>query len=870
MSRKRERGRARFLVVLFILIASAVVAYCIHWSRQPRPGHVKDEALLAGRDASTFKAADEDYFHDMDGGVKLDPAEVAGRNTWIVWTAGNDRLWNQLIYNSAGALDFLKILSTHPQLPGKLSRNYRWAYLGLVNDPCFEKAMGPDPQRWGLWLDRRRPDCKPDPFENEEKYPGVQIGARGKAVGAHGEKLEVGSYYGYETGIVGLRLFPNPDFDEKAAQRWCDGGCGVKYYTDSNYYNDKKLIRPYRVGMSCGFCHVGPNPLKPPQDPNNPKWENLSSNVGAQYFWIDRIFYWGADKSNFVWQLFHTSRPGSLDTSFVSTDNINNPRTMNAVYFLGERLEHARRWGKESLTGGQRNNKQLNDYIPSGPLTNYYQPPDTVWTPRVLKDGADSVGALGALNRVYLNIGTFSEEWLMHFNALVGGKPISPIEISVARKNSAYFAATETQTPAMALFFLKATGPHHLEDLRKTDPDAKKALEADDALVSRGKEVFAERCARCHSSRLPVPPPEVPAIGIEEGQGCAGKNYLDCWNKYWDWTKTDDFKKKMTEMVNQPDFLDHNYLSSELRIPVTLLQTNACSPLATNALAGNIWDNFSSQSYKDLPSVGTITWYHPYTGEPRTYKMPAGGRGFTRPPSLVSLWSTAPFLLNNSVGSIDPSNPKCSENWEYSNGDKDQECLNPAPSVKKRLESFQDSIEKMLWPEKRDHDAWLGDKIPGKIDRTTEPSYVKISYGYLPDALQMLRGFARFFPWLIDDKDKIIKIGPIPKGTPVGLLTNLNPLSESADPAERLAHDKRLLDLVLRINSDLQKLPEKASDEEAKKVFANLVDPLLELSKCPDLIVNRGHYFGTGKLPGGEPGLSDADKRTLIAFLKRL
>ena len=66
--------------------------------------------------------------------------------------------------------------------------------------------------------------------------------------------------------------------------------------------------------------------------------------------------------------------------------------------------------------------------------------------------------------------------------------------------------------------------------------------------------------------------------------------------------------------------------------------------------ADNIWDNFSSQSYKELPSVGTITWYDPYTGEPRTYTMPAGGRGYTRPPSLVSLWSTAPFLLNNTVG----------------------------------------------------------------------------------------------------------------------------------------------------------------------------------------------------------------------------
>jgi len=867
VSNVQKHGHSKLLITLLILIALGVIAYS--FPRGPRPGHVLDEALQAGRDPSTFPAADEDYFHDMDwvpNAVPLDKAEIQGRNTWIVWTAGNDRLWDQLIYNSAGALDFLKILSTNPNLPSMLGRDHRWEYLGLINDPCFEKATAADPERWGLWLDKRRADCKPDPFENETKYPGVKVGARGTEVGPKGEKLEVGSYYGYETGIVGMRLFPNPRFDKKAAAHWD----ASRYYTDPSYYNDKNLIRPYRVAMSCGFCHVGPNPLKPPQDPNNPKWENLSSNVGAQYFWIDRIFYWEGDKSNFVWQLFHTSRPGSLDTSFVSTDNINNARTMNAVYLLKERLEHARRWGKETLSGGQRNNKQLNDYIPNGPLTNYYKAPDTVWTPRVLKDGSDSVGALGALNRVYLNIGTFSEEWLLHFNALVGGKPISPIEISVARKNSAYFAATESQTPAMALFFLKTTQPHHLEDLRNVDPAAKKALELDDALVSHGKEVFALRCARCHSSKLPTPPSDIAAIAIDEGQGCAGKNYLDCWNKYWQWTKTDDFQKKMLEMVKQPDFLNENYLSSELRIPVTLLQTNACSPLATNALGDNIWDNFSSQSYKDLPSVGTITWYHPYTGEARTYTMPAGGRGYTRPPSLISLWSTAPFLLNNTVGDLDPSNPKCSESAGGSSGNKYDECLNPAPSVAKRLEAFQDGIEKMLWPEKRDKDALLGDKIPGKIDRTTQSSYLKISYGYLPDALQNLRGFSRFFPWLVDDKDKIIKIGPIPAGTPVGLLTNVNPFSESSNPGERLVHGKKLLDLVLKINNDLQKLPPGATDEDAKKVFAPLVDPLLELSKCPDLIVNRGHYFGTGQFSGGEPGLSDADKRALIAFLKRL
>ena len=91
---------------------------------------------------------------------------------------------------------------------------------------------------------------------------------------------------------------------------------------------------------------------------------------------------------------------------------------MNAIYQLGPRLEMAKRWGHETLSGGALNNRQFNDYVTSGPLTTFFEPPNTVWTPHVLKDGADSVGAIGALNRVFLNIGLFSEEWLLHFKPL--------------------------------------------------------------------------------------------------------------------------------------------------------------------------------------------------------------------------------------------------------------------------------------------------------------------------------------------------------------------------------------------------------------------------------------------------------------------
>ncbi|HWP60545.1 MAG TPA: hypothetical protein VNL14_21800 [Candidatus Acidoferrales bacterium] len=807
------KGNRMFCACLLILIV--LLAAC--GKREPAPGTVQDEAMRAGRTAESFPAADEDYFRDMDGGVQLTRNEIKGRNNWIVWTGGNDRFWDYLVNKSFGAVDFLKILSSHPSIK-HLSRDTRWKYLGLVNEPCFEKPTGPRPDRFGLWLDTRGKDCPPDPFENEQKYPGVKIGARGK-------NIPVGSYYGYASGVVGLRLFPNPDFDEQAQKRWDP----VRYYTDPSYYQDKNLVRPYRVGMSCGFCHVGPSPVKPPADPENPKWENLNSNPGAQYFWVDRILFWEKDEKSFVYQLLHTSLPGTLDTSFISTDYINNPRSMNAVYSVGPRMQAALRWGQEKLAGEQLRNKQLNHYPQTSSLSQFFKPPDTVMTPRVLKDGADSVGILGALNRVFINIGLFSEEWLLHFNALVGGKKITPIRIEDAEKNSAYWNATTAQTPDVALFFLKTAKP----DLLKDAPGGEQYLTKDKATLNRGKIAFARYCARCHSSKIP----EAPA-GVD----------VNNWDQYWAWTKTDDFKQKMTAMVQADDFLADNYLSTDRRIPVTLIQTNACSPLATNALQGNIWDNFSSQTYKDLPPVGKMTLHNPVDGSTFEYELPGGGRGYTRPPSLISLWSTAPFLLNNSVGKF---------RWEV--------------SVEARLDSFNDSIQQMLWPEKRKKDIDVIKElglpesralnVPGFIYRTTQTSYIRVPAGYLPDGLEKLLDWGpwlhRWFPWLFSEGG--VEIGPVPKGTPVSLLTNIDLETSKAD----------LLRVLLRLKRNLKKV-EGASDEEAARVFREdkeLINGLIKVSKCPDYVVNKGHYFGTA-LFKEEPPLSDDDKWALIEYLK--
>ncbi len=822
-------------LLVLVLVAVPAIAWLVAWATAPKPGHVLDEALTAGRDAATFKAAGEDYFKQMDGGIHLTPAEIQGRNTFLVWTAGNDRFWDRVATLSFGSLDLLKTLSSYPAL--KVNRDNRWAILGVVNEPCFEKATAPNPARYGLWLDVRKKNCPSDPFENEQKYPGVAVGARGK-------NIPLGSEYGYASGVVGLRIFPNPDFDAKASKAWDP----VKYYADPSYYNSKNLIRPYRVGMACGFCHVGPSPVNPPSDPNSPIWANLRSTVGAQYMWTDRIFSWRSDPSNFFTQLFATWRPGTLDTSLVSTDNINDPRTMNAAYDVGPRLEQGLRLAHEQLAGGGLDNRQINDFIKSGSFTKFYRAPKDVWVPHVLKDGSDSVGMLGALSRVYINIGTFSEEWLLHFNPILGGKPVSPIPIRVSRAHSAFYAATENQTMNEALFLLRAS--RDLDHLRDA-PGGSKYLTTDRQVLMRGKIVFAENCASCHSSKLPESP--LPGLG---SSNCIGPQYLDCFKRYWAWTKTPQFKAQMRSIVSAPDFLHDNFLSTDVRVPVTLLHTNACSPLATNATAGNIWDNYSSESYKQLPSVGTITWYDPYTGQPHGYRMPAGGRGYTRPASLIALWSTAPYLLNNSVGGP----------------------FNANPSVDARMKIFQESIHEMLWPETRVHDSVNGKRLPGHIDRTTVRSYLAVPSGYLPGGVPI--GFLQaMFPWAFGSGNNPgLEIGPIPAGTPIDLIANIRLGAEDLTGSDRSDYEKNAAVLIPRLVADLSRLS-NATDEQARMTFTNIYPNLLALSKCPDFVVNRGHYFGTSgdaiankepSEPGLDlsPGLSDQDKRALVEFLK--
>ena len=113
----------------------------------------------------------------------------------------------------------------------------------------------------------------------------------------------------------------------------------------------RDLVRPYRVGMSCGVL-----PRRP--ESGQAAGRSREPEVGEPQLERRRAVSSGgtasstgratATRRSFFYQALHTSRPGTLDTSLVSTDNINNPRTMNAVYYLGPRMGLAKKWGKET------------------------------------------------------------------------------------------------------------------------------------------------------------------------------------------------------------------------------------------------------------------------------------------------------------------------------------------------------------------------------------------------------------------------------------------------------------------------------------------------------------------------------------------
>jgi hypothetical protein len=547
------------------------------------------EACASGRE-SCYEA----------GYAGLTPLERQGRDTWYLWTGGDSdahgnvvgdqELWRILAMRSHGTVDLLQAVDSR-------YRDERFRRFGVINDPDCTQANAPD--QYGLWLDT----CK-----------------REDVTGPVGESV----------GIIGLRRFRNPKFD---AQAWNL----ARYLADP-----AKVEPPYLIGVACGFCHVGFNPLHPPADPEHPTWRNLHPGIGNQYL-REQIFNTAKYPStrqlmpsDFRWQVAHAEPPGTSDTSQVATDHIDNPGAINSIAELNFRPKH-------------------DEVMADGSLRKVFH---------VLKDGADSVGsaclddptekpgvndtACAAL-RGYVNIGVCADVWTSLHDPIYGLKKAqAPFDAKRARQVSMPcdegWTATVGRLEGLEAF-LRTFAPLHLADA----DDGSGYLPKDQAVLRRGKIVFAENCARCHSSKQP------PA-GFKSSE-------------------TQWFR----DAVLRKDFLEGNFLSDDERHPVSEIGTNAERALATNAERGQIWEEFSSESYKSSAAVRVARLVDPLHPLMRLPPVEAtGGRGYYRTPSLVNIWATAPFLHNNSVGLY--------------NGD---------PSVAGRLAAYENAMSMLLWPDRR-------------------------------------------------------------------------------------------------------------------------------------------------------------------------
>src|SRR5437868_14213385 len=93
-------------------------------------------------------------------------------------------------------------------------------------------------------------------------------------------------------------------------------------------------------------------------------------------------------------------------------------------------------------------------------------------------------------------------------------------------------------------------------------------ISKDEEVLNRGRSVFAENCATCHSSKQP--PAEI-------------RNRAAWFDRE----------------INEPGSLSGNFLSDETRHPITPIKTNAARACATNAARGH---PYAALSYDATPS----------------------------------------------------------------------------------------------------------------------------------------------------------------------------------------------------------------------------------------------------------------------------
>lgn len=514
--------------------------------------------------------------------------------------------------------------------------------------------------------------------------------------------------FGTSAGAVGFRKFPNPKFN---AKRWQKLGGSYKSYSEQMIREgiNNSIQPPFRVATACAACHGAFDPLNPPADLNNPTWANIKGETGNQYLNISKLMASGMKESTIEAQLFTHTRPGTADTSAVPHDFKNNPGTINAVINFSQRpvfKENVLRWNQvDKCDVADANNCQKISYKDeNGKISGY-----KFWqwqkvsmnVPHILKGGEDSVGYDLAVQRVFVNIGLCSEQcWqnnltnLKEFDFTSRGYGEAPFDIGQCRQQCSAFRANEDRVNDILTYLVSRRPTDLKEALKKVKSSKLEAIVPDspnkafvDASfntyieskygndsISRGERIFATTCASCHSSQNYSSKEN---LTPNESLGAA-----------------DSFLKKVQLKSGEEIRLD--WLGNDKSTAVGEIGTYACRALHSNHNRGQVWDKFSSETFKSLPSVATDTFDNPISGGP----------GYYRNISLLNVWAHAPFLHNNAVGpeicgKVDQSRQVVKTSVEGRQ-------LSPSgkyvcdsyfdPSVLGRLSLFDRSMDELLTP----------------------------------------------------------------------------------------------------------------------------------------------------------------------------
>jgi hypothetical protein len=492
---------------------------------------------------------DDDGFRLGEAG--LTPSARAGREIWYKATAGNDRFHTYVFQQRVGVMiDWFRVLRSD-------ERSDRFAAWGLINDPgCCAPGSANCPAKspeetYGFdWCPGdetllqfvgkpgyRDPACefKDAPLDSTDVH----------AKNGDQRQSACDLKFGTSTGALGFRKFPNPKFD-KAAWAKVNGnlsswqGYNAKVAdksksADGSKSNEASATRlqdgsiepPYLIGTACGSCHIAFDPLNPPEDPANPKWENIKGLVGNQYTRISEIMVSGMPSNTLEWQMFAHARPGTSDTSAIPTDQVNNPGTINALINMAHRPvfenESIIKWRKTDSCGAEKNTAACwCEPGRNGKCWTRGEAKETVH--HILKGGEDSIGALEAIQRVYFNIGSCSEQcWVNHLSDLRQIDPQqrgfgqTPFNIGQCRRDCPNFRAIEDRLANILAFFMSSEG--HATDLQAARQNVairrsrRRSRARPKAWIS-AKSRTTRGCARTSSATTARPPPRKSARSV--------------------------------------------------------------------------------------------------------------------------------------------------------------------------------------------------------------------------------------------------------------------------------------------------------------------------------------------------------------------